>query len=440
MDRVIVEGVRCFHTRQSVPIKPITLLVGENSSGKTTLLALTRIAWDLCQTTRPLDFNEEPFLLGGYDQIACFRGGRGGRAKSFVIGAEVSRPPRQRQGRRGALAGPFTITGCFVQDAQPRLKNWVLDAGAFAVKIEYGEEEEEPLIAVTAPSGSATVQGTGFRPSAIGIPQFLSYLRFIDLEGRHIEDLLRVEGDVSSADLEVLARLPEEFFRSLGPSPYAFAPIRTRPQTTYEPLKEIPRPEGSHVPMILARTSLADPRAWSRLRRSLDDFGRSSGLFSDVGIRRLGRKASDPFQVRVKISGPAFNLAHVGYGVSQVLPIIVDSLREKEGTTFLIQQPEVHLHPRAQAELASFLAVLAKQQNKRFLIETHSDHIVDRIRMDVRDQDDLTQDDVSILYFEREDGGVQVHSLELDPFGNILEQPGGYRRFFLEEERQLLGG
>src|SRR5882724_7333327 len=97
MNRLSFEGVRCFHNAQACPIRPITLLVGENSSGKTTFLALARIAWDIAQGELSEDvFNEEPFLLGSYDQIASFRGGKAGRAKSFVIGLELPVTPSRR--------------------------------------------------------------------------------------------------------------------------------------------------------------------------------------------------------------------------------------------------------------------------------------------------------------------------------------------------------
>ena len=65
MDRIFFENIRCFATRQEVPLAPLKVLVGENSSGKTTVLALVRLAWDLW-LGRPLDFNEEPFLLGRF--------------------------------------------------------------------------------------------------------------------------------------------------------------------------------------------------------------------------------------------------------------------------------------------------------------------------------------------------------------------------------------
>jgi len=373
MDRIFFEGIRCFATRQEVPLAPLTVLVGENSSGKSTVLALVRLAWDLAMYQKTPDFNEEPFLLGAYEQIAS-KTGKGVQAQ-FSLGCET--------------AG-FSVSGTFGQRAgQPFL-------------MEKRHEATDQL-------GKMEVAGLAEGDKAS-------------------EDFLKEWGVYAHARL------------ILGPRPYAFAPVRTRPQRTYDPIKGAERPEGSHVPMILASAPWTDPDHWKELFSALDSFGGQSGLFSKVEVRHLGKNAGDPFQIQVHVGGGAVNLIDVGYGVSQVLPIVVDCLRGEDGGTFLLQQPEVHLHPRAQAELGSFLGVLAKQQKKRFVIETHSDHLVDRIRMDIRDGKGLKPEDVSLLYFERKNGQANIHRLTLDEHGNLLDPPPGYRSFFLEEERRFLGG
>lgn len=334
MDRVFFEGIRCFYSRQEVPLAPVTILVGENSSGKSTALALIRLAWDVLWEEEP-DFNQEPFLLGAYEQIASFHG-KALRPPTFTIGWATE-------------AG--TVTGHFVADrGQPQLK-----------KRDVGSSSEliSPLIPIPV-------------------------------------------------------------------RPYAFAPVRTKPLRTYDPIKGAFSPDGDHVPLVLA--VLARSSSWQALASSLESFGRHSGLFTAIDVRQLGTSEGDPFQIQVHIGHKAVNLIDVGYGVSQILPIVVDSLAEREGSTFLLQQPEVHLHPHAQAELGSFLAVLAKQQNKRFVIETHSDYLVDRIRMDIRDKKGITPDDVALLYFERKNGEATIHRLELDDQGNIVNAPPGYRR------------
>ena len=136
--------------------------------------------------------------------------------------------------------------------------------------------------------------------------------------------------------------------------------------------------------------------------------------------------------------GPRRNLIDVGYGVSQVLPVVTELLRQDAPPMFLLQQPEVHLHPSAQAALGSLFCRIA-HWDRQIVIETHSDHLLDRVRMDVRDgAGALKPSDVSILYFERQGLSVRIHSLGIDEEGNILNAPPGYRRFFMDEVRRSL--
>jgi hypothetical protein len=448
MNQLYFENVRCFFSPQSAPLRPLTILVGENSSGKSTFLALVRLAWDLCQGLSPLDFNEEPFQLGAYDQVASYRRGRVGRAQQFCIGSEIvsrggpRRGPRPRRPLATRSTGPITVKGSFIRKGgQPHLLEWTVGAANFQIKITSEEPEKFPRLTLQAPSGTMRVSDFQIFPQPLRFPFLLDFLRYSHSNRNRAQESLPIEGDTLSVeDIEALQDLWLTLGHDFGQRPYAFAPIRTSPKRTYDPIKEIPDPEGSHVPMILAKSFTSDPKKSAQLRNTIDAFGQASGMFTDIDIRRIGRKGGDPFQLQVKIAGSGINLVDVGYGVSQVLPIIVDAIREPPGSTFLLQQPEVHLHPRAQAELGSFLAALSKQQQKRFIVETHSDYIVDRIRMDIRDGKHLEPSDVAILYFERTGGAAQIHTMKVDEFGNLVGVPPGYRQFFLEEERRMLGG
>ena len=136
-----------------------------------------------------------------------------------------------------------------------------------------------------------------------------------------------------------------------------------------------------------------DKKSWKRLKDALEKFGQEAGLFDEIAVRPLGKRGSEPFQMQVRkraprAMGPMRNLIDVGYGVSQVLPVITELFRVSETPMFLLQQPEVHLHPGAQAE---------------------------RGNLDVR-----------------------IHSLRLDGEGNILDAPPGYRGFFMAETKRSL--
>ena len=75
----------------------------------------------------------------------------------------------------------------------------------------------------------------------------------------------------------------------------------------------------------------------------------------------------------------------------------------------------------------------------QLIVETHSDYIVDRVLLDIRDKrTDLKPDDVSILYFEREDLAVTIHSIRIDDEGSVLDAPDGYRSFFRDELKRVI--
>ena len=105
-----------------------------------------------------------------------------------------------------------------------------------------------------------------------------------------------------------------------------------------------------------------------------------------------------------------------------------------------MQQPEVHLHPKAQAELVSLLCQLAIHEDKTFVIETHSDYMIDRMRIEIMNGN-FNPEDVSLVYLEPKGSSsqVQVHNITFDDQANMIGVPPGYRNFFMAETHRLLG-
>ena len=248
----------------------------------------------------------------------------------------------------------------------------------------------------------------------------------------------------SSEDLTALAEFDLLSIIYRRPRPFASAPVRSKPRRTYDPALLNPHSEGDHVPTYLANLSVEDKTTWKYLKSRLEDFGKAAGLFDEITIKLLGAKGTEPFQVQVRKfasrrKGPLRNLTDVGYGVSQVLPVITELLRRGGVSMSLLQQPEVHLHPSAQAALGSLFCEVASS-GQQLVVETHSDHLLDRVRIAVRDGlTGLRPEDVSILFFERDGLEVNIHSLAIDEDGNINGQPPGYRKFFMEEIQAVIG-
>jgi hypothetical protein len=358
------EGIRCFAEPQDAIIRPLTVLVGENSSGKTTFLALCRIAYAIANgmPSVPL-FNETPFWLGAYDQIASHHDRRNGRAKSFSIAIRVDAGPRQY-----SMSTEYVSRG-----GQPSPCTWRLTVGASAIQATNHDDQQQGSILLEGPRGKNRVPYTGalnFENVTQQNPTNWAGLinKAVENAGGLLNDLTFEQSDWAALG-GAWQRLGREFLRR----PYAIAPIRTSPRRTYDPIGATPNPEGSHVPMLLASLSRSHQQEqWNALRSALGSFGLKSGLFGEIEIVDKGREESDPFQVGVKSGGRTFNLIDVGYGVSQALPILVDTVQRAGAfEAFLIQQPEVHLHPRAQAELGTFFAIQADAK-RRFVIETHT--------------------------------------------------------------------
>ena len=228
---------------------------------------------------------------------------------------------------------------------------------------------------------------------------------------------------------------------------FSTSPVRSRPKRTYDPTREFNDPEGSDVPMYLMRIEATEKKDWEMLKQQLIEFGKSSGLFQSIKIKKLGRSLGAPFQLQFKVRGPTTNIIDVGYGVSQILPVLVQVLnpgisqrtrRPRLLNFTLLQQPEVHLHPRAQAEFSSLLAKLANQGNQTFIVETHSDYMIDRARIEIRNGN-IKPEDVSLVYFEPKGNIVKVHNISFDKMANMIGVPSHYGKFFLKETNRLMG-
>lgn len=116
---------------------------------------------------------------------------------------------------------------------------------------------------------------------------------------------------------------------------------------------------------------------------------------------------------------------HVGFGLTQILPIVIAALSAEAGDILLIENPEVHLHPAGQARMGQFLAEAAKA-GVQVIVETHSDHVLNGIRRAVKDAR-LTPEQVALHFFRpRADNEAQVLSPQLDASGNVDTWPDGF--------------
>ena len=447
MDEITLKDYRCFHEAQTARLAPLTLLVGENSTGKTSFQALIRALWDIAYEQEIPDFKEDPYDLGSFDEIAHHRGGRAGRAETFEAGfSDSSRRPRRKTTKYEPHRFEVTFAKKWTTPVPVRRREAF---GAYWIEEFVDPNQSFDLIRIGTHRGTWELE-----LSELLRPYDEGYLNPLDLYLRMFLSNLDPPEDMAfrpldgspvleTEDRNQLRRLFSLHRRFPRRDPFAGAPVRSKPLRTYDPGLPISDSEGNYVPMYLANVFAEDASAWTNIKTKLERFGKKAGLFNEITIRRLGQKGSEPFQIQVRkfesgLKGPWRNLTDVGYGVSQVLPVVTELLRPDPPFMSLLQQPEVHLHPSAQAALGSLFCEIASS-NQQLVVETHSDHLLDRVRMEVRDgSTGLNPDEVSILFFERDGLEVNIHSLTIDEDGNIHGQPPSYRTFFMKETQRLL--
>ena len=138
------------------------------------------------------------------------------------------------------------------------------------------------------------------------------------------------------------------------------APIRTKPRRTYDDFKTSFSPEGEHTPYIIKKM-ISRKKSAIKFFSFLNNIGKSSNLFETLAIRKYGKRLTDPFELDIVLNKNPISIEFVGYGVSQSLPLIVDFLVAPKDTCFLVQQPEVHLHPKAQAAIGEVFIILVRR-------------------------------------------------------------------------------
>lgn len=160
----------------------------------------------------------------------------------------------------------------------------------------------------------------------------------------------------------------------------------------------------------------------------------SPGVIPVVKLDLLARRAELSYEFkRGDVRSKSIKCINDGYGITYALPIVIALLSSKKGDTVLIENPEAHLHPKGQRYLGDLMA-RAAAGGVQVIVETHSDHVLNGIRVAAHDGK-IQADDVAIRFFTSDDNGYTVTPLELHQNGRINKWPEG---FFGEWEKAML--
>ena len=227
---------------------------------------------------------------------------------------------------------------------------------------------------------------------------------------------------------------------------------RLGPRETY-PLEDPRRapivgPQGQHTASVLHHggethvlKKLANDRVAPTLRHQVE--ARMQGFFPgcEFVVEKVPKANAVTLGLRTSRSMEFHRPVHTGFGLTQVLPIVVAALSAEEDSLLLIENPEVHLHPAGQAHMGGFLAEVAAA-GVQVILETHSDHVLNGIRRAVK-RNALSPDDAALHFFrprdEKDENAAQVQSPVLDRDGNIDSWPDGFFDQFDKDMNHFAG-
>jgi predicted ATPase len=408
-----LENFKIWRSTGAMRLAPLTLLLGTNSSGKSSLIQSLLLIRQTVKGDDPsLDLNfgnpdaGDSVTLGQFRDVLCRHGAATEVVRANQIGIEF------RWSETGAKEESSLFSARYQRGA---------NGSAELSRLRLGKDGEGFTVARTKRSIYQLSLATQRRPigqSADYRPQrsFAFPSSTLNKLGSNA-DVIR---DVGPALLAELSRI------------IYLGPVRRLAQRDYIWSGRMPAhigDDGAKTIDVLIASGVAREAARRSKKHSPDEarlfeqaihWLKKMELADGLRVRSLGNSAR--YELLIEQGAEASNIKDVGVGVSQVLPVIVSALFARPGHIVIVEEPESHLHPLAQRQLAELFASVSRERNVQFIVETHSEHLFRRMQTLIAKK--TVDPERTAMYFVERDGkAAKLRPLEVDVVGRIKNWP-----------------
>lgn len=433
ISEVRFEGFKSWKDTGHVRLAPITALFGNNSSGKTSLLQMLLMLKQTAESTdrtQVLNLGDERALvdLGTLQDIL--------HSHNLSVPLSVSLKWTLPQ----ALAVP--------DPADPEATLFQDETLSFRATVSsHGNGDGLDRATVTDMAYGFAGADFGMRPakgrkSKFELFETAKEFSFVRTVGRpwdlpapakcygfpdQVRAYFQNAGFLSDFELQ---------FEQLFSRVFYLGPLRDYPRRQYSWAGAKPADMGRRgervVDAILAsrEAGMTYSRGRGHKRQSLEErvasWLQDLGLIDRFEVKPIA-KGGKLFQVWVRRNpkAPDVLITDVGFGVSQILPVLALCYYAPEGSTLILEQPEIHLHPRVQAGLADVFIDAARTRHVQIIIESHSEHLLRRLQRRVAEEQ-FAAEEAALYFAATKDGESRLTTLELDLFGAIKNWPDGF--------------
>jgi predicted ATPase len=425
-----IRNFKSWKDTGAIRLAPITVFFGANSAGKTSLLQFLLMLKQTCESSdrsRVVHFGDEYSLVElGTFQDLIFEHDATNKLEfelSWTLpkALEFSNPLR----RRAYEAQGLTFKAAIASEGDKQYVEYM----------EYSFPPDEPEVYVRLSAGSGSklkdykIAAAGYELTrtqgrAWPLPPPVRFYGFPDEVSAYYQNA----GFTSDLTLA----LERQFKRILY-----LGPLREVPKRSYTWAGDVPEHVGREGDgAVSALLAAAERKISDGPRRKARPFPeviatwlKQLGLLDSFVPHRIAENRKDyEVRVRTKRSTKDVDLTDVGFGISQVLPVVVESFYVAPHSTVIIEQPELHLHPRVQSELADLFVAAShayengKNRCTQFLIESHSEHFLQRLQRRIA-EGKLKPEEVALYFCEPGSQGSELHELQVNPYGDIENWP-----------------
>lgn len=404
---------KAWKSTGELTLKPVTMLLGTNSSGKSTLIqSLLLLKQTVQSPDRTVHLNlggdevNDLFNFGSFDDVL----NQSAEApRQFSVAFDFDRPGSARIGAGSfgcsygkTSSGSVAVQTMTLRTGESEFRVVRRDKGAFSV---FVDDEAQPR-----------VKGRNYAPER-SIALSADAIAALDKEGQLAEDL------------SLAIRRELEGINYLGP-------LRRKPERDYPWNKTKPGEVGSDgraaIDALLA-SALLKSDGHNEVVDGVSKWLARMKVAQKLEVRQQGR--SSRYELVIHRDGVACNLRDVGIGVSQVLPVLVLAYFAPSGSTIILEEPEIHLHPLAQSVLAELFIEVSRQRKVQFIVETHSEHLFRRLQTLVAGRK-VANDAVAMYFVERKGKSAHLRELQLDEYGRVADWPKDFFGDALGETRE----
>jgi predicted ATPase len=379
INKIFFKNYKSFKDKQELELKPITILIGKNSSGKSAVAKLpTLIEGSLS------GMFEDPLLTTNNDVEL------GAEFRDLVNGREIGSLEFILENIENKLT--VEVASGIKESDLPRIRKWVLNE---EFDFKYDDFKK---------SYHNDLNDEDYKCSFIG---FNLYSLFDESKDGSTEDVVNLKTKGITLKTNYIG-------------PFRETPNRTYSSFGNSKTQKIGN-KGENAYQILISDYLYND---SKLLNKVSEWYRKN--FDGWSIE-INTQSKPDYKVELSRTNPQFNvnIRDVGQGMSQALPLVVSAfLNQKEEILTIIEQPELHLHPAAHGDLAELFAESTKNSNCKFLIETHSQNFILRLRRMIV-EDKFNKDDICIysIEYDSEENTSTMKKINVNEFGEVSYWP-----------------